>query len=174
MDLLFTYSSLSFVMMSSVTSRELSAAATGRRENVTGCRDDHSITVFYSISVEELLDGIADIVHHNLLFFSDFLLLLICVSIEIIPLLVEFLSLNFSCGTEHETLVHLLLERIHIILEFVASSVHLFLDALYLGFYNRPEVVCHIIVSNHLVEVEIYDGTVGNNSGFRIFCTLSA
>ena len=48
------------------------------------------------IFVEELLDGVADIVHHNLLLLSDFLILLVSEFIEIVSPLLEILALDFS------------------------------------------------------------------------------
>lgn len=66
------------------------------RKDVSLSCENHRVVVLSCICVEELLDGVTDVVHHNLLLFSDFLVLLIREVIEIVSLLLEFLALNLS------------------------------------------------------------------------------
>ena len=64
------------------------------RENISLGGDDHGI---FSVGVElgdVVVDGIGDLVHHNLLLLEDFLLLLAGIGLETLLLLDELLILG--------------------------------------------------------------------------------
>ena len=83
--------------------------------------------------VEEGLDRVTDLVHHDLLLLGDLLLLLGGVVVEVVLLLLKLDVSLLGHRADEKTLVKVRLELVHITLEFVAPSVDLFLDALNLG-----------------------------------------
>ena len=120
----------------------------GRRKNASLGGDDHRELVLLVELVDESLDGISDLVHHNLLLLSHFLLFLSGVVVEVVLLLLEFLAPLLSDRTDQETLVEVGLEFVGVTLEFVDPAVDLLdcsITSPVVAFFPLPfEVSCAI------------------------------